>query len=133
MFPGTVVTTWYKKTAEGQALLRQARLSGKDIHTDHIYPVSQTGTGVGIHHVANLYILTKEENEFFGDSTERWKLKIEHIGSVLLCILHSLGRLIFCHAMPLAQQVTCFCSYRSQSTQRRSCKFTSRQQCLGCP
>lgn len=123
--PGTVVTTWYKTTDEGKALLSKAGLNGKEIHTDHLYPVSQAGTGVGIHHVANLYILTKQENEFFGDSTERWKLKMEHVGSVL-CVLYS----ICFHVMPLAQHVMCFC--RSQSTQRPSCKPTLPQQCLGC-
>jgi hypothetical protein len=84
-----VVTIWYKSTAEGQQLLEQAGLEGKRIHCDHIFPVSKTGTGFGVHHVANLYILTKEENQYFGDSTERWRLKIEHVGSVFFFSFYS--------------------------------------------
>ena len=77
-----VVTIWYKTTSEGQHLLKQAGLEGKKIHCDHIFPVSKTGTGFGVHHVANLYILTQQENQYFGDSTERWRFKIENLGSV---------------------------------------------------
>jgi len=75
---------------------------GTDIHTDHIYPVCMTGTGFGIHHVANLFLLTKQENEYFGASTELWKLKIEHIGSVKFlfvicgrCYVSFIGRDVF--------------------------------------
>ena len=61
-----------------------------------------TGTGFGIHHVANLFLLTKQENEYFGASTELWKLKIEHIGSVKFlfvicgrCYVSFIGRDVF--------------------------------------
>ena len=52
------------------------------VHVDHIFPSSLASVGIGVDHVANYFLLTKMENEFFGSRSDIWKHKIDNMGSI---------------------------------------------------
>ena len=77
-----MVVRWYKTTKRGKELLKIAGLEGFELHADHIFPVSIFGTGIGLSHLANLYLMTKDEILWFNMRSDRWELKIQNIVSV---------------------------------------------------
>lgn len=80
--PSHVVHQFFSSTKRGNGLLQEAGLAETIFHVDHIFPSSLGSVGIGLDHVGNYFLLSKQENEFFGARGDIWQCKIDNMGSI---------------------------------------------------
>ena len=75
---------WFETTEEGLVEVERAGLKefiGR-LEMDHLFPESKHSIGLGLSHVANLYLMIRIENKVFSDRADLWHFKMENIGAV---------------------------------------------------